>query len=116
MFRGALSAILLSSCLAGAAAAQTPPAPPVTVAPATRQDIPIFASGIGTVQAYLSVLVRARVDGTLDKILFHEGQDVKPGEVLAEIDPRPYAATLCHPGAQQLRQPSAARYAAGPGQ
>jgi multidrug efflux system membrane fusion protein len=101
MFRGALSAILLSSCLAGAAAAQTPPAPPVTVAPATRQDIPIFASGIGTVQAYRSVLVRARVDGTLDKILFHEGQDVKPGEVLAEIDPRPYAATLAQARAKR---------------
>jgi multidrug efflux system membrane fusion protein len=94
MFRGALSAILLSSCLAGAAAAQTPPAPPVTVAPATRQDIPIFASGIGTVQAYRSVLVRARVDGTLNSIGFREGQDVKPGDLLAEIDPRPYAALL----------------------
>jgi len=68
--------------------------PPVTTAQATRQDVPIFASGVGTVQAYRSVLVRARVDGTLDKIDFVEGQDVKPGDALAEIDPRPYAAAL----------------------
>jgi multidrug efflux system membrane fusion protein len=46
------------------------------------------------VQAYRSVLVRARVDGTLEKILFTEGQDVKPGDPLAEIDPRPYEAAL----------------------
>ncbi len=80
--------------LAGTAAAQTPPPPPVTVAEATRTDVPVFATGVGTVQAYRAVLVRARVDGTLDKIQFREGQDVKPGDKLAEIDPRPYAAVL----------------------
>ncbi len=67
---------------------------PVTVIKVQRQDLPEFAQGIGTVQAYRSVLVRARVDGTLDNIAFREGQDVKPGDLLAEIDPRPYAATL----------------------
>lgn len=74
--------------------AQAPPPPPVTVVQAARRDIPVFASGIGTVQAYRSVLVRARVDGTLEKIDFREGQDVKPGDLLAEIDPRPYAAVM----------------------
>jgi len=73
--------------------AQSPP-PPVTVAQATQQDVPEFAGGVGTVQAYRSVLVRARVDGTLEKIEFREGQDVNPGDPLAEIDPRPYAAAL----------------------
>ncbi|MEJ0048429.1 MAG: biotin/lipoyl-binding protein [Rhodospirillales bacterium] len=77
----------------GGAAAQTL-APPVTVAPSVRRDVPIFATGVGTVQAYRSVLVRARVNGTLDKIEFVEGQDVKPGDPLAEIDPRPYQAIL----------------------
>ena len=48
--------------------------------------------GIGTVQALQSVLVRARVDGTVEKIAFTEGQDVKPGDLLALIDPRPYQA------------------------
>jgi multidrug efflux system membrane fusion protein len=100
MKRGAAAAVL-AACLALPAAAQTPPAPPVTVATAQRQDVPIFASGIGTVQAYRSVLVRARVDGTLDKISFREGQTVKPGDPIAEIDPRPYAATLAQARAKR---------------
>ena len=61
---------------------------------AQRQDVPIVARAIGTVQAFQSVLVRARVDGTLDKVLFTEGQMVKPGDVLALLDPRPYQAVL----------------------
>jgi multidrug efflux system membrane fusion protein len=75
--------------------------PPVTVTQAAEQDVPIFASGVGTVQAYRSVLVRARVDGTLEKIYFREGQDVKPGDPLAEIDPRPYAAALAQAQAKR---------------
>ena len=73
--------------------AEAPAVPAVTMK-AARQDVPLYVAGIGTVQAYQSVLVRARVDGTLDKINFVEGQDVKPGDALAEIDPRPYAAAL----------------------
>jgi multidrug efflux system membrane fusion protein len=76
-------------------------APPVTVAKAERQDVPVFAAGIGTVQAYQNVLVRARVDGTLEKIGFREGQDVKPGDLIAEIDPRPYAAALAQARAKR---------------
>jgi membrane fusion protein, multidrug efflux system len=71
-----------------------PPAVPVTLASVTRQDVPVFAEGIGTVQAFQSVLIQARVTGWLDRIAFNEGQDVKPGDLLAEIDPRPYAAAL----------------------
>jgi len=71
-----------------------PPAVPVTLAPVTRQDVPVFAEGIGTVQAFQSVLIQARVTGWLDRIDFAEGQDVKRGDLLAEIDPRPYAAAL----------------------
>jgi multidrug efflux system membrane fusion protein len=98
---GRASAFLLLGfmVLAGPAGAQA--LPPVTVARADRQDVPIFASGVGTVQAYRSVLVRARVDGTLDKIFFKEGQDVKPGDPLAEIDPRPYAASLAEAQAKR---------------
>ena len=65
---------------------------PVTVDTAARRDVPIIVRGIGTVQAYQSVLIRARVDGTIDRIAFQEGQDVKPGDLLALIDPRPYQA------------------------
>jgi multidrug efflux system membrane fusion protein len=83
----------------GHAGAQTAPAAPSGAVPVTaikvqKQDLPEYAQGIGTVQAYRSVLVRARVDGTLEKIAFREGQEVKPGDLLAEIDPRPYAAVL----------------------
>ncbi|HTJ01572.1 MAG TPA: efflux RND transporter periplasmic adaptor subunit [Methylovirgula sp.] len=77
--------------------AQTKPAPlpvPVVLGEAEKQDFPITYDGIGTVQAFNTVTVRARVDGTLEKVLFQEGQDVKAGDVLAVIDPRPFKAAL----------------------
>jgi multidrug efflux system membrane fusion protein len=88
--------VLAGGATASAALAQGSPAPqgvPVQVAAATRQDVPVLLRGIGSVQAFTSVLLRARVDGTLDKLFFTEGQDVKAGDPLAQIDPRPYAAT-----------------------
>jgi multidrug efflux system membrane fusion protein len=78
--------------LASAALAQE--AVPVTAATVERRDVPVIAEGIGTVQALQTVLVRARVDGTLDRVLFTEGQEVKQGDALAEIDPRPYQEIL----------------------
>jgi multidrug efflux system membrane fusion protein len=72
------------------------PAPPIPVVAALAQtaDVPVYLAGLGTVQAYNTVTVRFLVNGTLDKVLFVEGQDVKAGELLAEIDPRPYQAQL----------------------
>ena len=67
---------------------------PVSAAPAQMQDMPVYLRGLGTVQAYRSVTVRARVDGVIDRIGFTEGQDVKPGDLIAQIDPRPYQAAL----------------------
>ena len=84
----------LALVLAAPAMAQDRPAIPVTIGHATRQDVPIYARGIGTVQPFQSVLIRARVDGTLDRIEFAEGQEVAQGDELATIDPRPYQATL----------------------
>lgn len=86
--------VLTASILCAPALAQQAPSVPVSVATAERQDVPIFLRGIGSVQALQTVLVRARVDGTINRLAFTEGQDVKPGDLLAEIDPRPYAATL----------------------
>ena len=86
---------LALACSSGLALAQQAPVGvPVSVVTAKRQDVPIFVKGIGTVQAFQSVLIRARVDGTIDRIDFTEGQDVKPGDLLATIDPRPYQAVL----------------------
>lgn len=67
---------------------------PAGVAKAMRQDVPIYVTGVGTVQAYQSVLVRARVDGTLMQVPVTEGQEVKQGDLIAVIDPRPYQAVL----------------------
>jgi multidrug efflux system membrane fusion protein len=90
-FAGVSAAITLSLSLP-ALAQPAPSAVPVSTAKATHQDVPIFDRGIGTVQAFQSVLVRARVDGTIEKIAFTEGQTVQVGDLLAVIDPRPYQA------------------------
>ncbi len=86
------AALIMASATAFPAFSQV--AVPVTVAAAQKRDVPILQRAIGTVQAFQSVLVRARVDGTLDKIAFTEGQTVKPGDLLAQLDPRPYQALL----------------------
>jgi multidrug efflux system membrane fusion protein len=67
---------------------------PVTVTTAARRDVPNWLRGLGTVQAYYAVQLRPRVDGTLTEVAVKEGQDVKKGDLLAVIDPRPYKAAL----------------------
>ena len=67
---------------------------PVTVAEVGKSDFPVYLSGLGTVQGFNTVVVRTRVDGQIDKIAFQEGQIVQQGDLLAEIDPRPFQATL----------------------
>ena len=66
----------------------------VTTTPVVRKDVPVHLDGIGTVQAFNTVTVRAQVDGQLEKVTFTEGQDVKAGDVLAQIDQRRYQAKL----------------------
>ena len=84
---------------AGATRAATPrqastPAVPVTAGTAESRDMPVYVRGIGTVQAYNMVTVKTRVDGQIVKVDFTEGQEVKAGDPLFEIDPRPFQATL----------------------
>jgi multidrug efflux system membrane fusion protein len=89
-----------------AAQAQAPAGPPaalVAVATAKRQDYPIAIDSLGQVQAFNTVTVRTRVDGTVDKIGFDEGQLIKAGDLVAQIDPRPFQAALDQTKAKQAQ-------------
>jgi multidrug efflux system membrane fusion protein len=77
---------------AEAAAHAAPPAIAVDTAAVAHSDVPIYLSGLGTVQAFYTVTVTARVDGELQTIAFTEGQTVHKGDLLAQIDPRPNRA------------------------
>jgi multidrug efflux system membrane fusion protein len=66
----------------------------VDVTQVKRVDVPVYLEGLGTIQAFNTVTVTARVDGELQKLGFEEGQTVKKGDLLAQIDPRPYQAAL----------------------
>lgn len=71
------------------------PAPvPVTAAAVQKADFPVYLTGLGNVQGFNTVIVRTRVDGQINHIAFVEGQYVKQGDILAEIDPRPFQAAL----------------------
>ncbi len=79
---------------AKAAAPATPRATPVVASTARTGDLPIFLDALGTVTAFNAVTIRTRVDGQLVKVAFSEGQVVKEGDLLAEIDPRPFEVQL----------------------
>ena len=70
------------------------PAVAVVLGQAQQRDTPIYLDGIGTVSAFNTVTIRSQVDGQLQRIAFREGQDVKAGDLIAEIDPRPFTAAL----------------------
>lgn len=90
---------------AGSASAAGAPAPPlpVTAGTVTTKEFPIYRVGLGTVQAYNTVTIKARVDGEVQNIAFNEGQDVRQGALLAQIDPRPYQALLEQARADKAR-------------
>ena len=79
------------------------PAIPVRATQVERADVPVFLSGLGTVQAFNSVLIKSRVDGQIIKLNFAEGQDVRAGDILAEIDPAPFEAALAQAQATKLK-------------
>src|ERR1700753_496858 len=86
-----------------AAAQKKAPAVGVTIGAVEKADFPVYLTGLGTVQGFNTVLVRTRVDGQLDKIAFREGQMVNQGDLLVEIDPRPYQAALDQAQAKKVQ-------------
>jgi len=92
----ALIAWMLAPARPSSAASKSeePAAVAIDAAAASRRDVRVYLEGLGTVQAFYTVKLTARVDGELTKIAFVEGQKVKRGQLLAQIDPRPYRATL----------------------
>lgn len=71
-----------------------PPAAPIVAGTVAQHDVPIYLSGVGTVIAYNTDVVRAQIQGQIISINFTEGQTVHAGDLLAEIDPRPYQALI----------------------
>src|SRR3954451_6037242 len=90
--------LLLSSCSGNRASANLATLPkesaPVTVATATQKTVPVELNAIGTVESYSSVSVKALVSGELMQVHFKEGQEVRKGDLLFRIDPRPFEAEL----------------------
>ena len=108
---GALALRARSGKRAAQADAQAQRPVPVSVAPVERRDVPIYLEGLGTVVAYRTVTVRTQVDGRLEAVKFREGQAVRQGEVLAQIDPRPFQAQLDQAKGALLRDQAALRNA-----
>jgi multidrug efflux system membrane fusion protein len=86
-----------------AAAQIAPPVVPVTAGTVVARDVPVLLHGIGTVQAYNTVTVKSRVDGQIVRVDFDEGQEVKEGDPLFQIDPRPYQTALDQAQATKLK-------------
>ena len=89
-------ALALEQAGATRRAAQTTAAPavPVVAGAVTSHDVPIYLRGLGSVLAYNTVTIRSQVQGQIETIAFHEGQTVHAGDLLAQIDPRPFQAQL----------------------
>lgn len=88
-----LLGLLLWGCGRQAPPSAAPPVP-VVVAQAARQKLPVILAAIGNVEAYATVQVKSQVDGEIIKVHFREGEEVKRGQLLFTIDPRPYEAQL----------------------
>jgi membrane fusion protein, multidrug efflux system len=94
-------AFLICAALAGcsrseknAKASGPPPAVPVGVAEVQQRDFPVYLTGLGSVLAFNTVALKSRIDGQIMHVNFQEGQEVKQGELLIQIDPRPYEVAL----------------------
>ena len=87
-------ALMAKSASKSSAAPTAPPPVPVVAGTVAQHDVPIYLTGVGTVVAYNTVVVRSQIQGQLVSINFKEGQTVHAGDPLAQIDPRPYQAQI----------------------
>ncbi len=102
---GGAFAFLHGSASKYSAAAPASPPVPVVAGTVAQHDVPIYLTGVGTVIAYNTVIIRSQIQGQIVSIDFTEGQAVHTGDLLAQIDPRPYQA--------QIDQMTATRVKAG---
>jgi len=99
VFLPLFAVLILSGCgkknqvMAAATPEGRPPAP-VIVAQVEQRDIPVQVRTIGNVEAYQTVQIRSQVNGQIEKILFHQGDDVRRGQLLFQLDKRPFQADL----------------------
>jgi len=105
------AALALGAC-ARRTATPPPEAVPVTSAAVERKSLPVEVSAIGHVEAHSTVGVKSQVNGTLMSVGFREGQDVREGDLLFRIDPRPFEATLAQARANLARDRAQAKNAA----
>src|SRR5436190_418596 len=91
---GGVLALMQTSKGKAPSTAAAPPTVPVVTGTVAQHDVPIYLRGVGTVIAYNTVVVRSQIQGQITKIAFTEGQTVHAGDLLAQIDPRPYQAQL----------------------
>jgi membrane fusion protein, multidrug efflux system len=91
---GLLSWQLIDRQRAGQTASPAPAPIPVSAGIVESKDVPVYVRGLGTVQAFNAVAIKSRVDGQITKVSFTEGQEVKEGDPLFQIDPRPFQAAL----------------------
>ncbi|MGA2099731.1 MAG: MdtA/MuxA family multidrug efflux RND transporter periplasmic adaptor subunit [Candidatus Sulfotelmatobacter sp.] len=89
--------------------AAAPRAISVAVAPVQKQDVPVYLTGLGTVTAFNTANIKSRVDGQIMKVNFREGQDVREGDLLIEIDARPYQVQLEQMQAQLFKDQATLR-------
>jgi membrane fusion protein, multidrug efflux system len=106
--------LFLSACSGGEskqqkAQAAAPRAVSVAVSPVQKQDIPVYLAGLGSVTAFNTANIKSRVDGQIMQVNFKEGQNVKEGDLLIVIDPRPYQAQLDQMQAQLFRDQATLR-------
>src|SRR5262249_41484621 len=96
---------------AGSASATPDRVIPVAEAPAQTRDVPIWLEGLGNATPLYTVTVKTQVDGRLDRVLFREGDLVKAGQVIAQVDPRPFQIALTNAQAALARDAATLRNA-----